>query len=99
MKYSKKITNFGAKIQICQIFWAKNSIFFNFEGRNNEQRKAIEERKRTSMNIQRLKNDLKILLECQALNKADRSLTDGPCVSFIFGMKIQLQTNILSTFF
>merc|ERR1712062_815984 len=48
-------------------------------GRNNERRQAIEERKRTSMNIQRLKNDLKILLECQALNKADRSLTDGPC--------------------
>ena len=55
-----------------------------------DEEKAIEKRARTSMNIQRLKNDLKILLECQALKKADRSLTDGPCVSFIFGMKIQL---------
>ena len=56
----------------------------------NDEEKAIEKRARTSMNIQRLKNDLKLLLECQALNKEDRSLTDGPCVSFIFGMKIQL---------
>ena len=58
----------------------------------NDEEKGIEERKVTSMNIQRLKNDLKILLECQALKKVDRSLTDGPCVSFIFGMKIQLTT-------
>ena len=49
----------------------------------NDEEKAIEKRARTSMNIQRLKNDLKLLLECQALNKEDRSLTDGPCVSFI----------------
>merc|ERR1712029_1326203 len=41
--------------------------------------KTIEKRARTSMNIQRLKNDLKLLLECQALKKVDRSLTDGPC--------------------
>lgn len=52
----------------------------------NDEEKGIEERKVTSMNIQRLKNDLKILLECQALKKVDRSLTDGPCVRFIFGM-------------
>ena len=68
-------------------------------GGQDDEEKAIEKRARTSMNIQRLKNDLKLLLECQALNKEDRSLTDGPCVSFIFGMKIQLQINILSTFF
>ena len=68
-------------------------------GGQDDEEKAIEKRARTSMNIQRLKNDLKLLLECQALNKEDRSLTDGPCVSFIFGMEIQLQTNILSTFF
>ena len=52
-------------------------------GGQDDEEKAIEKRARTSMNIQRLKNDLKILLECQALNKEDRSLTDGPCVSFI----------------
>jgi len=48
-------------------------------GRNNERQKAIEERKRTMINIQRIQNDLKSLVECQALNKEDRSLTDGPC--------------------
>jgi len=32
-----------------------------------------------SQNIQRLKNGLKLLLECQQLDKEDRSLTDGPC--------------------
>ena len=64
-------------------------------GGQDDEEKAIEKRARTSMNIQRLKNDLKLLLECQALNKEDRSLTDGPCVSFIFGMKIQIQNNIL----
>ena len=55
----------------------------------NDEEKGIEERKVTSMNIQRLKNDLKILLECQALKKVDRSLTDGPCVSFFLALKIQ----------
>ena len=55
--------------------------FSCFEGRNNERQKAIEERKRTMINIQRIQNDLKSLVECQALNKEDRSLTDGPCVS------------------
>merc|ERR1712062_686519 len=44
----------------------------------NDEEKTIEKRARTSMNIQRLKNDLKIPLECQALKKVDRSLTDGP---------------------
>merc|ERR1711878_60881 len=48
-------------------------------GGQDDEEKAIEKRTRTSMNIQRLKNDLKLLLECQALNKEDRSLTDGPC--------------------
>merc|ERR1712062_577100 len=48
-------------------------------GGQEDKEKAIQKRTRTSMNIQRLKNDLKILLECQALNKVDRSLTDGPC--------------------
>ena len=56
-------------------------------GGQDDKEKTIEKRARTSMNIQRLKNDLKLLLECQALNKEDRSLTDGPCVSFIFGIK------------
>merc|ERR1712012_1232276 len=32
------------------------------------------------MNIQRIKNDLKYLVECQALEQMNRSLTDGPCV-------------------
>merc|ERR1711953_1447448 len=31
------------------------------------------------INIQRIQNDLKSLVECQALKKEDRSLTDGPC--------------------
>ena len=36
-----------------------------------------------SGNIQRLKNGLKVLLECQQLDQKDRSLTDGPCVSLV----------------
>merc|ERR1712141_64446 len=71
-KYYQLIKRCEPKTRSRQPSWRTN-------GRNNERRQAIGERKRTSMNIQRLKNDLKILLECQALNKVDRSLTDGPC--------------------
>ena len=34
-------------------------------------------------NLQRLKNGLKSLLQCQQLDQKDRSLTDGPCVSLV----------------
>merc|ERR1712062_226429 len=51
-KYYQLIKRCEPKTRSKQPSWRTN-------GRNNEQRKAIEERKRTSMNIQRLKNDLK----------------------------------------
>jgi len=44
-----------------------------------EPRQPGNQKQRPTTNIQRLKNGLKLLLECQQLDKEDRSLTDGPC--------------------
>lgn len=49
-----------------------------------------------NQNIQRLKNGLKLLLECQQLDKEDRSLTDGPCVSLVQRLR---DLKIIHTFF